>query len=160
MKYKLLKDLPGYKAGTVFIIDASGTYAEDDVTLDWLPKLLNDYKDDTEFFQPIDDKPERPSRWRAEEHDYFYYLDEYLDIVTTREDWRESSKLFTDKQHDIGNYFRTEQQAEAAAEAVRRVLGLIQTGTTPDSREQWDAVMLPVVEALEAAMRAAQEGRA
>jgi hypothetical protein len=141
MKYKLLKDLPGYKAGTLFVKESPVDYwyevdGETETILNdssWIGHLL--LLHDPKFFQPIDDKPER---WRAEEHDYFYYIDEYGDIEQDRER-RDAMAVpeMTDKIYRYGNYFRTEQQAQKAAEAIRAVLGYIQTPAETESAEYW-----------------------
>lgn len=131
MKYKLLKDLPGFGAELLFTIDAQGvSWSRDGIDWQKLAKnhwLTNffDYRSpisEHEWFEPVEDTP---TRWRAAEHDYFYYLDEYLEVESVRESRMEDSKVYIDKQYNSGNYFRTQAQAEAAAEAIKAVLEAI-----------------------------------
>ena len=60
----------------------------------------------------------KPKRWRAESNEYYSYLDSFL---TVSEDL-EHFVLSNDLRYDSGNYFKTEEQAEAAAEKIKELL--------------------------------------
>jgi len=54
-------------------------------------------------------------RWRAKLGDMYYYISAEGEIERAREDAHE----IDNKHYDIGNYYKTEEQTEAAAERVR-----------------------------------------
>ena len=57
-------------------------------------------------------------RWRAEKGDDYYYIDGLLCIEHDREEFH----LIDDDKYNSYNYFRTREQTEKAAEAVRETL--------------------------------------
>jgi hypothetical protein len=140
MRYKLLKDLPGLRAGAIFEVlpqtekpdprfaQAEVQYSQDD-TEPWqldgpIGLLFKYHKANPDWFEPLDDTP---TRWRAEPGGKFYSidLDDGIQVSEYKEVGSNPNSSFT---HDweLGNYFRTEQQAQAAAEAIRAVLRYMQ----------------------------------
>jgi len=60
----------------------------------------------------------RPKRWRADKGNVYWTIDEMFDVISQDED----SDTADDKSCELGVYFRTEAEAEAMAEKLRRVL--------------------------------------
>lgn len=120
-RYKLLKDLPGIKAGTVFrtgnqvyneLYDDNNGRAtgyrllpNGDISGE-VPLLCSPVN---EWFEEI---PEEYKRWRAELYGYYYWLTEDLGVVEEVED----GGAVDEKLHAIGNYFQTPEAAEEAAD--------------------------------------------
>lgn len=64
------------------------------------------------------DEP-KPKRWRAEKDGYYYY------ILTAGFEVRrqcEHNDLWCDECYNSGNYFKTEKEAEEAAEKIKKLL--------------------------------------
>ena len=61
---------------------------------------------------------EEPKRWRAEKYAKYWHIDREGDIFQMVE----RNYSYNDVMWAIGNYFRTREEAEAAAEKVRAVL--------------------------------------
>ena len=57
-------------------------------------------------------------RWRAKKGDDYYFIDSFCYLGQDREDFQ----LMDDKVYNSYNYFRTEEQAEEAAERVKEML--------------------------------------
>lgn len=105
MKYKLLKDLPGHPAGSVFT-EENVLYSDsiDGRHLD----ILEIYKDNQEWFEPVNE------RWRGERGEQYWSIKNgrvfnAFEIKSTIDNLR----------YESGHYFRLESQAE---EANRRIL--------------------------------------
>lgn len=62
----------------------------------------------------IDDLP----RWRAKEGERYYFVSDCLDVDFNSED----SDEYDDSYYAAGNYFKTEEAAERAAEKIRKIL--------------------------------------
>ena len=60
-----------------------------------------------------------PLRWRAEDGELYYYVNMYGNVepFTERKEWSD------DKSYNSGNYFRTKEEAEAAAVKWRELFG-------------------------------------
>jgi hypothetical protein len=56
-----------------------------------------------------------PSRWRAAKNGSYYYLGE--NATTCK--GNENGYAWSDRHYNAGNYYRTQKEAEAAAERVR-----------------------------------------
>lgn len=117
-RYKLLKDLPTFKAGDEFYIDSNndlrlkGRYiiAYNHYTLEKFPNIL------TDWFEEVH---EEYKRWRAEYRHRYYYINccEVGSATDIYSSW-------DDLNYKIGNYFKTEKEAEAYKEYLlaRQVL--------------------------------------
>lgn len=109
-RYKLLKDLPTFKAGDEFYIDSnnnlrlkvSDSMAYNHYTLEKFPNIL------TDWFEEI---PES-KRWRAEYNEKYWCNDGNGGIYSSTEDGHkaDSYRFLT------GNYFKTEEEAEVYKE--------------------------------------------
>lgn len=117
--YKLLKEIPMFKKGDLFFIHPEqGCLIQKDTlrlayhkeTIDKNPEILNDW------FEEI---PEEYKRWRAKEDYKYWYIDScgQVDYCWEFEDNGDDS-------YAIGNYFKTEEEAEAYKEYLiaRQVL--------------------------------------
>lgn len=113
-RYKLERDLPTFKAGEIFYLSDTGNLIResDNVpayswsTIDNFPNIL------TDWFEEI----EEPTRWKPElGHDYYYISG---DGHVYDNSWDDSQ--FVDRgRFEIGNCFRTEEEAEKAVEKLK-----------------------------------------
>lgn len=60
----------------------------------------------------------KPKRWRAESNKDYWYLDSFL-IASKDSD---QFALYNFNRYNSGNYFKTKEQAEAAAEKIKELL--------------------------------------
>ena len=134
--YKLKKDLPTFKVGSLFKLGEDGCLWLDGpsgVQGHWKPQVMayhcktlarfpNILKD---WFEEI-----KEGSWEPEEHDSYYYL--YCDGDVERDIWEGTNM---DKEHyAIGNVFRSREEAEKAVEwlKARKVLMGDTKGFEPD----------------------------
>ena len=131
-RYKLLKDLPTFKAGDLFYISEYGALVYDDgdggvmayarQTLDMFPNIL------TEWFEEIQEEPTDSIHWNPMIGEKCFIL-ENANIIPT---------LFTGKLRDYnawrtGKIFRTEEECEKARDRELAEARLRRTSTfTPD----------------------------
>lgn len=113
-RYKLLKDLPTFKAGEIFYIsDAGNLLRESDniavyswTTLDKFPNIL------TDWFEEINES----TRWKPDLNQKYYYLDNdgsiYNDV------WDDAFSVDDDR-FDIGNCFQTKEEAERVVDKLK-----------------------------------------
>lgn len=107
-RYKLLKDLPTFKAGEIFYVKDKGNLARvsDDVsmyskkTMDNFPNIL------TDWFEEI---PETYKRWRAEIGQYYWFLNDYGICQSTIEAGANIDKHY----YDLGDYFKSKKEARS-----------------------------------------------
>ena len=118
--YKLKNDIPMFKKGDLFFIHPEeGCLLQKDTlrlayhkkTLEKNPEILK------EWFEVA---PEEYKRWRAGNNGKYWYLDGYGSVDYCYEDIGDEE----DNSYDIGNYFRTEEEAEVYKEYLlaRQVL--------------------------------------
>lgn len=132
-RYRLLKDLPGYRAGYVVETDDDGLtiMRGDDGSSDlFKPTSLPDW------FAALDEPASPAGRWRAESALSYWFVN---DKIIQEVDYDDRERLH-EFRYKSGNYFRTREQAEAAAEAIRAVLGYIQTS---EPRQDVDDILGP-----------------
>lgn len=118
-RYKLLKDLPTFKAGDEFYIDSNndlrlkGRYiiAYNHYTLEKFPNILKDW------FEEI---PEEHKRRRAEMGDLYHFINDCGDINYGRD----HNNPWDNYRHKTGNYRLTKEELEAKREydIARQVL--------------------------------------
>jgi hypothetical protein len=122
-KYKQNVDVGIFKAGNVWYRNGDDWECTNFGTApSWMDLLINRFKDDPDWFIPLDEPASPAGRWRAEPNGWFWEVDSDC-TVDSLPDTRSNQDA---EYYECGNYFRTEQQAEAAAEAIRAVLGWIQ----------------------------------
>ena len=118
-RYKLLKDLPTFKAGDLFYISEYGAlvYSGGDVdvmvyarqTLDMFPNIL------TEWFEEIQEEPTDSIHWEPKNGDNYYYIvysynPLHNEILVSA--WIDDDH---DKAHYLcGNIYRSYEEAEKA----------------------------------------------
>lgn len=118
--YKLVNDIPMFKKGDLFFIHPEeGCLLQKDTlrlayhkkTLEKNPEILK------EWFEVA---PEEYKRWRAGNNGKYWYLDGYGSVDYCYEDIGNEE----DNSYDIGNYFRTEEEAKVYKEYLlaRQVL--------------------------------------
>ena len=118
--YKLKNDIPMFKKGDLFFIHPEeGCLLQKDTlrlayhkkTLEKNPEILKTWFEETS---------EKHKRWRAKENDEYCYIDDYGDVEFIFEDMDE----LDDYRYGIGDYFKTEKEAEAYKEYLlaRQVL--------------------------------------
>ena len=122
-KYKLLRDLPTFKAGETFHFDWKGNLCADDSqgypelvayaksTLEKYPNILGEWFEETE-----DDG--KGKRWRAEYSGKFWYIDYDGEIGWHNDLCTE----LNDREYELGNYFKTKKEAEAARDWIKSTL--------------------------------------
>ena len=118
-RYKLLKDLPGIKAGAV--LSTGGAWGNLYIDNEYSPTgyqltetgriatggMVTCSGPSADWLEEI---PEEYKRWRAELYGYYYWLTEDLGVVEEVED----GGAVDEKLHAIGNYFQTPEEAEKA----------------------------------------------
>ena len=112
-RYKLLKDLPTFKAGEIFYLsDAGNLFRESDnvpayswSTIDKFPNILADW------FEEI----KEPTRWKPEARQDYYCVTSDGSVV--KDDW--SNWCLDDGRFEIGNCFQTEEEAEKVVEYLK-----------------------------------------
>lgn len=113
-KYKLVKDLPAFKAGTECYIEEAGhmvpcrgisyTIVHKD-QLEKNPNIL------TEWFEEINES----TRWKPEARQDYYCVTSDGSVV--KDDW--SNWCLDDGRFEIGNCFQTEEEAERVKEYLK-----------------------------------------
>lgn len=114
-RYKLLKDLPTFKAGEIFFIsDAGNLFRERDTiaayswsTLDKFPNIL------TDWFEEI----KEPTRWKPERYQKYHCVGSDGRIYDDA--WDDSLSVTDSERFDIGNCFQTREEAERVAEYLK-----------------------------------------
>lgn len=112
-RYKLLKELPTFKTGDIFILIDSGSliHESDGVmayswsTIDKFPNIL------TDWFEEI----KEPTRWKPEMHQVYRYIN--TDSSVSGSTWTDD--YFDDGRFEIGNCFQTEEEAEQVVEYLK-----------------------------------------
>lgn len=118
--YKLLKDLPTFKAGDEFKLNEKGhlvfikgtqeveegqtLIAYTSSTLEKFPNIL------TDWFEEIEESKNK--RWRAKENGGHYFVDDWGDVDYNYDAGFPPSTF----RYNIGNYFKTEEEAETYKE--------------------------------------------
>lgn len=125
-RYKLLKDLPTFKAGGLFYISEYGALVYDDggfgvmayaqSTLEKFPNIL------TEWFEEIEE-PTDSAHWKPEIAEKYFYINEYGDVEW--EVWNDDD--LDNRLMAMGLVYRTEEECEKAKERRLAKVRLEQT---------------------------------
>lgn len=128
-RYKLLKDLPTFKAGGLFYISEYGALVYDDggfgvmayaqSTLEKFPNIL------TEWFEEIKE-PTDSIHWKPKHGDEYFWIDECGSILPGTF-YRDS--LYDQQRLTFGNVYRTEKEAEKARDRRLAKVRLQRTST-------------------------------
>lgn len=65
---------------------------------------------------------QKPKRWRANNGDFYWCVDSDGSPASSEE----NGLIYDDRKYSVGNYFRTESDAEYAAQEVKKCLELVQ----------------------------------
>ena len=113
-RYKLLKDLAGLRAGSILYLNELGNLvASDKTTIVFLANFIHHYNLlDSDWFEEI---PEDYRRWRAKEDERYWLVEEDGVVV----DNYEFGMDIDDRRYGIGNYFKTEEEAQKASDWLK-----------------------------------------
>ena len=115
-KYRLLKDLPEYPAGTLF---ECVPYPSDEslVRVEGLFMVANEgdlfkrYFGNNNWFEEIKDEPKKEfKRWRAGAEKSYYFIDCFGDVIVSSD----IGNVEDDHRYKIGNYYSTKEEAQKA----------------------------------------------
>lgn len=138
-RYKLLKDTPTLKAGTIFeerespdeYKELGQVVADGCLTRPWLTvSEINNFDD---WFEEI---PEKHERWRGGRGDSYYFID---DEGAIRHEI-DTNDGMDNYRYNIGNYFKTEAEAESYKKyltARQTLLDDAEGGKYSYSEENW-----------------------
>lgn len=136
-RYKLLKDLPTFKAGQLAYISKQGNLMAGmpenqkttetcsiimiyhETTLKKFPEIL------TEWFEEIQEEPIDSIHWRPEIDDYFWCINTDGEIIERR--WRNNE--FDKIRYKLGRVYKTRQECEKAKERKLAKARLQRTST-------------------------------
>lgn len=131
MKRKLKRDLPFARAGEIFNKDDDGHWYTDTMCNDFgfIDSVLEKWKDDTDWFEPL---PEVPTRWRAQSGDRYWSVginpewttEKHPELVSVYYG-TEAQGGWDDDNYNGLNYFRTEEQADSVAGAIKSLLQFV-----------------------------------
>lgn len=143
--YKLLKDLPTFKAGDLFYINPDqGCLVQKDTlilayakrTLEKFPNIL------TDWFEEIEESENK--RWRAKKFETYWFINGYGEI-----EYDDEYGLNTnDNLYAIGNYFKTAKEADDYRKyliARQVLLDDAEGGKFSDSYGAWYAIYSLIV---------------
>ena len=128
-RYKLLKNLPTFKAGDLFYISEHGALVYDDgdfgvmayaqSTLEKFPNIL------TEWFEEIQE-PTDSIHWKPEQGDEYFWIDECGSILPGT---FYRGALYDQQRLTFGNVYRTEKEAEKVRDRRLAEVRLRRTST-------------------------------
>lgn len=113
-RYKLLKDLAGLKVGSILYLNELGNLVTSDkTTIVFLANFIHHYNLlESDWFEEL---PEEYKRWRAKEDERYWFVEEDGGVADNYED-----KMGTDdRRYEFGNYFKTEEEAQKAADWLK-----------------------------------------
>lgn len=118
-RYKLLKDLPTFNKGDTFRLAESGDLvSEESGILTYAKFTLEKFNIlDSGWFEEI---PEEYKRWRAEKYGRYYSISDNGVVY----DRLEINHPIDDHSYLIGNYFKTEEEAEKAVNWLKALTTL------------------------------------
>ena len=123
-RYKLLKDLPGVKAGTTLRTGEqiyNELYNDDDGRPTGYRLIPNgDISGENPLLHSpasdwLKELPEEYKRWRADKYEQYWYIEDYGEVA----DDREIGVDVDGGRYEFGNYFKTEEEAQKAAEWLK-----------------------------------------
>ena len=114
-RYKLLKDLPTFNKGDIFRIDEDSgcLIREKDGVVAYAPYTLGRFNIlDSEWLEEL---PGGYKRWRAEKGGLYRYVQSDGGVVCDHE----IEVDVDDERYEIGNYFKTEEEAQKASDWLK-----------------------------------------
>ena len=112
-RYKLLKDLAGLEAGsTLYLNELGNLVTSDKTTIVFLANFIHHYNLlDSEWLEEL---PER-KRWRAKKGGQYWCVQSDGGVIYDHE----IKVDVDDERYEIGNYFKTEEEAQRTAEWIK-----------------------------------------
>ena len=128
-RYKLLKDLPTFKAGEIFYLSDTGNLLRESdnvpayswTTIDKFPNIL------TDWFEEVNES----TRWKPEKFQNYYHVGG--DGFVYSDTWANGSAVDNGR-FEIGNCFKTEEEAKRAAEYLKALATVRGDATTKFSK--------------------------
>lgn len=113
-RYKLLKDLPTFSKGDTFQLTNGGhLMSEETRVIAFAESTLKQFNIlNSDWFEEI---PEDYKRWRAEEGERYWWVQNDGGVTNDCDDWVD----IDDGRYELGNYFKTEEEAQKAAEWLK-----------------------------------------
>ena len=114
-RYKLLKDTPAFKAGTECYIEEAGHMVPCrgiSYTIVHKDQLENNPDILTDWFEEINES----TRWKPDDDQKYYYVDSGGSVDS--DIWNDYSAIDDDR-FEIGNCFKTEEEAERIVEYLK-----------------------------------------
>lgn len=113
-RYKLLKDLAGLEAGsTLYLNELGNLVAEDKATIVFLANFIHHYSLlDSDWLEEI---PDEYKRWRAREGGLYWCVRDDGEVGNDCE----IRVDVDDGRYGFGNYFKTEEEAQKAADWLK-----------------------------------------
>lgn len=113
-RYKLLKDLAGLEAGsTLYLNELGNLVAEDKTTIVFLANFIHHYNLlDSDWLGEL---PDERKRWRAKKGGQYWCVQSDGGVVYDHE----IEVDVDDERYEIGNYFKTEEEAQRTAEWIK-----------------------------------------
>ncbi len=134
-RYKLLKDLPTFKAGDLFYISQYGDLIHDGgdfgvtayarQTLDMFPNIL------TEWFEEIQEESTDSIHWRPENGDIYWFVG--IEGKTNHDFWTGTPADFW--RYGLGKIYRTKEECEKARD---RQLAEVRLHRTPTFKPDFE----------------------
>ena len=129
-RYKLLKDLAGLEAGsTLYLNELGNLVAEDKTTIVFLANFIHHYSLlDSDWLKEI---PDGCKRWRAKEGELYWCVRSDGEATDDCDD----KVGIDDGRYKLGNYFKTEEEAQKASDWLRAFA--ILRGDTKGFKPDW-----------------------
>lgn len=114
-RYKLLKDLPTFNKGDTFRLTKRGNLmSEKDGVIAYAKLTLKKFNIllDSDWFEKL---PDECGRWRAKEGERYWCMQTDGEVAEDHEIGTD----IDDMRYELGNYFKTEEEAQKAAEWLK-----------------------------------------
>lgn len=109
-QYRLLKDLPGLKAGAIFDLHGLGLSA---TLTHGIHKISGFNFLDTDWFEPVE-----PERWKPKDGETYYFIYSHGEV----QEWEWDGDYYDIERYKLGVCFQTEEQAKEASKRVKKTL--------------------------------------
>lgn len=119
-RYKLKKDLPTFKAGDIFYLSDTGNLFDRNFLHAKSSNIVYSFKEIEKFPNILTDwfeEIKEPTRWEPEKFQKYYFLDTDIDSVCSST-WN-GGHVFDCGRFEIGNCFKTKEEAEQAVEYLK-----------------------------------------
>lgn len=138
-RYKLLKDLPTFKAGEIFYLSDNGNLFDRNFLHAKSSNIVYSFKEIDKFPNILTDwfdEIKEPTRWKPEiSHDYYYISG---DGHVYDNSW-DDSRFVDNGRFEIGNCFQTKEEAERVVEYLKALAVVRGDATTKftEGKSNW-----------------------